>query len=84
MTNPVDKVILTEQLILLGSVAKTKIEAIRIVGQLLVDAQCVTSDFVGSMEAREKIANTYLGSDVAIPHGLVGDKLILNKMPLHA
>lgn len=74
MTNPVEKVILTEQLILLGSVAKTKIEAIRIVGQLLVDAQCVTNDFVGSMEAREKIANTYLGSGVAIPHGLVGDK----------
>lgn len=74
MANPVEKVILTEQLISLGNVPQTKVEAIRTVGQLLVDAGFVDFGFILSMEKREKVSNTYLCSGIAIPHGLVDDK----------
>lgn len=79
MTNPVEKVTLTEQLISLGNAPQTKVEAIRSVGQLLVDASCVDFGFILSMEKREKVANTYLCSGVAIPHGLVEDKSFIHQ-----
>jgi multiphosphoryl transfer protein len=57
----------------------SKIAAIREVGNLLVKNQNIKPGYIDSMLAREKVANTYLGSGVAIPHGLPKDReLILN------
>lgn len=51
-----------------------KAEAIREVGNLLVKSQYIQAGYIDSMLAREKVANTYLGSGVAIPHGLPKDR----------
>src|SRR5512146_2555203 len=54
----------------LGAKAANKTEAIRQAGSLLVNSQYMQPGYVDSMLAREKVANTYLGKGIAIPHGL--------------
>lgn len=61
--------VITPALIALGAAPRTKQEAIRAAGALLVQAGCVDAAYVDSLLAREQEANTYLGSGVAIPHG---------------
>ena len=78
MVNFTENIILTEQLISLGNGSRTKSEAIRAVGQLLVDAGCVDNAFIPSMEKREQASNTYLSVGVAIPHGLVEDRYCIH------
>ena len=78
MVNFTENIILTEQLISLGNGSRTKSEAIRAVGQLLVDAGYVDNAFIPSMEKREQAANTYLSVGVAIPHGLVEDRYCIH------
>jgi len=51
-----------------------KPEAIRLAGQLLVDAGYITPAYVDSLLRREQVANTLLGSGVAIPHGMIEDR----------
>ncbi|PZU07733.1 phosphoenolpyruvate--protein phosphotransferase [Sphingomonas sp.] len=63
-----------EDLIRIDAKASGKEDAIRQAGQLLVAAGCVAPGYEESMIAREAVANTYLGSGVAIPHGLGEDK----------
>lgn len=67
-------VALNEQLIQLNAHPADKKAAIEAVGALLVQAGMVKNDFIHSMMQREAVSNTYLGSGVAIPHGLVEDK----------
>lgn len=66
-------VTLNEQLILLGQVPDTKVNVLRAVGQLLVNAGMVDFSFISSMERREAIANTFLTAGVAVPHCQVED-----------
>ncbi|MBQ4560679.1 MAG: PTS mannitol transporter subunit IICBA [Tyzzerella sp.] len=47
----------------------TKEEAIRAAGKLLVERGCVEPSYVEAMLEREKIATTYMGMGIAIPHG---------------
>ena len=49
--------------------ARTKDDAIREAGQLLVDAGAVTPAYVDAMFEREKSVSTYMGNFLAIPHG---------------
>ena len=51
-----------------------KAEAIQAASNLLVDSQYIQPGYVDSMLAREKVANTYLGNGIAIPHGLPKDR----------
>ncbi|WP_051016472.1 phosphoenolpyruvate--protein phosphotransferase [Bartonella tamiae] len=51
-----------------------KEEAIRAAGALLVKEGAIDPNYVESMLAREKVANTWLGHGVAIPHGMVEDR----------
>jgi phosphocarrier protein FPr len=53
--------------------------AIREVGNLLVNSQYIKPGYIDSMLGREKVANTYLGSGVAIPHGLPKDRELILK-----
>ena len=62
--------ILSQERILLNAVAADRSEAIRKAGELLVDSGCVTPEYVDGMLLRETTMSTYLGSGVAIPHGM--------------
>src|SRR5215211_7293958 len=49
--------------------ARSKDDAIREAGQLLVDAGAVSPAYVDAMFEREKSVTTYMGNFLAIPHG---------------
>ena len=68
-----------DDLVRIDAHAATKEDAIRQAGQLLVAAGCVGAGYEESMIRREAVANTYLGSGVAIPHGLGEDKGLVRK-----
>ncbi len=73
------KLILTESSIKLNAAPSSKTEAIKAVGEILVAAQAVSPDFIDSMQKREAVSNTYLGSGIAIPHGMVEDKSLIKE-----
>ena len=52
-----------------GAKAADKWEAIAESGALLVKGGYVKMDYVDAMAEREKVATTYLGMGIAIPHG---------------
>lgn len=54
-----------------------KADAIRQAGQMLVDAGYIAPAYVESMLHRETVANTFLGSGVAIPHGMIEDRHLI-------
>src|SRR5436853_6358353 len=63
-----------------GAVAESKEDAIRQVAALLARSGCVVSGgYAESMLARERVANTYLGKGIAIPHGLPRDRGMIRK-----
>ncbi|MBG6120499.1 MULTISPECIES: phosphoenolpyruvate--protein phosphotransferase [unclassified Sphingobium] len=62
-----------------NATAASKEDAIRQAGQLLVAAGVAEPDYVRSMLSREDVANTYLGSGVAIPHGLKEDRALVRR-----
>jgi len=49
--------------------ARSKDDAIREAGAILVDAGAVTPDYIDAMFEREKSVSTYMGNYLAIPHG---------------
>src|SRR6266704_6233921 len=57
--------------------ATNKQDAIRQVGQLLVNSGFIDAGYINSMLGREKVANTYLGNGIAIPHGLPEDRELI-------
>jgi phosphoenolpyruvate-protein phosphotransferase len=62
-----------------GAVAESKEDAIRQVADLLARSGCVVPGYAESMLAREKVANTYLGKGVAIPHGMPKDRELIRR-----
>lgn len=70
---------INEQQVRLHSQATTKVEAIQQVGQLLVDSGCIEAGYVNSMLGREKVANTYLGNGITIPHGLPENRDLIKR-----
>lgn len=66
--------ILNEKCILLGAKAADRWTAIREAGRLLAGNGYVDAEYVDAMVEREKIATTYLGVGVAIPHGTADAK----------
>jgi phosphocarrier protein FPr len=57
--------------------ADSKRDAIRKVGQLLVESEHIKPGYIDSMLGREKVANTFLGNGIAIPHGLPKDRELI-------
>ena len=49
--------------------ARSKDDAIREAGEMLVDAGAVTPAYIDSMFDREQSVSTYMGNYLAIPHG---------------
>ncbi|HEX6900379.1 MAG TPA: phosphoenolpyruvate--protein phosphotransferase [Thermoanaerobaculia bacterium] len=62
-----------------GAQAESKEDAIRQVADLLVRSGYIEPGYAESMLAREKVANTYLGHGVAIPHGLPRDRELIRR-----
>ena len=70
---------LTTENVRLRVSAKTKEEAIRAAGQLLVESGCIDPGYIESMLGRERQANTYLSHGIAIPHGMPQDRVLIKK-----
>jgi phosphocarrier protein FPr len=62
--------ILSKDRISLQASATDRSDAIRQAGELLVQSGCVLPEYVEGMLKRETTMSTYLGSGVAIPHGV--------------
>ena len=60
----------SESQVRLGLSASDKTEAIRIAGRAMVDSGLIEPGYIDSMLGREAVSGTYLGSGIAIPHGL--------------
>ena len=60
----------SESQVRLGLSAPNKTEAIRLAGQAMVDGGLIEPGYIDSMLGREAVSSTYLGSGIAIPHGL--------------
>ncbi len=64
-----DRGLLVKEGILLGQKADTKEEAIQAAGELLYKLGYVDASYIPAMQEREKLATTYMGMGIAIPHG---------------
>jgi phosphoenolpyruvate-protein phosphotransferase len=62
-----------------GAQAASKEDAIRQVAGLLVRSGCIEPGYADSMLGRERVANTYLGQGIAIPHGLPKDRELIRR-----
>jgi mannitol/fructose-specific phosphotransferase system IIA component len=71
--------ILTIDRICVDASANEKQEAIRMAGELLIKTGCVSPEYVEGMLAREATMSTYLGSGVAIPHGMFESRAQISK-----
>ncbi|TMC66034.1 MAG: HPr family phosphocarrier protein [Chloroflexi bacterium] len=56
--------VLSASAVVVGAVAKDRIEAIDLVGGMLVAEGCVTPDYVTEMREREGVVSTYLGNGI--------------------
>jgi phosphocarrier protein FPr len=63
----------------LGEVVADKEGAIRRVAGLLAATGHVDPGYAESMLGREKVANTYLGGGIAIPHGMLKDREMISR-----
>lgn len=61
--------VMTRSQIKVPGQARSKDDAIREAGQLLVDAGAVSPAYVEAMFERERSVSTYMGNFLAIPHG---------------
>ncbi|GGF23451.1 mannitol-specific phosphotransferase enzyme IIA component [Halobacillus andaensis] len=61
--------ILTTNNIELNVGLSNKEEAIRFTGKILQDQGYVSSDYIDEMLKREELTSTFMGNQVAIPHG---------------
>jgi len=62
--------LLTPELVRLGAAPSNKDTTIREAAQMLIAAGCVDAEYAASMLERERVADTFLGHGVVIPHGL--------------
>ena len=66
---PQDDSLLREENIFLNQRFANKEEAIRFAGRALVEAGYAEESYIEAMIERDKMTSTYMGNDVAIPHG---------------
>ncbi|MBS4206616.1 PTS sugar transporter subunit IIA [Bacillus sp. FJAT-50079] len=64
------KSIFDEKNIQMNASFNNKTEAIKAAGEILVNNDYVTEDYILDMLQREEIMSTYMGNHVSIPHGV--------------
>lgn len=67
--SPEPRAILEPSAVRLGLVAKDKADALRQCGAVLVEIGAASSAYADALLEREESVSTYIGEDVAIPHG---------------
>ena len=68
------KELLYRENVKVGCKADTQENVIRQVGQMLIDSGYVDQPYVDAMLEREKSFSTYMGNDLALPHGVESAK----------
>ncbi|WP_049222187.1 PTS sugar transporter subunit IIA, partial [Enterococcus avium] len=63
--------IFKDENIQLNQYYENKIEAILAAGKILVENGYVEESYLQDMLAREEEVSTYIGNNIAIPHGIV-------------
>ncbi|WP_430780315.1 PTS sugar transporter subunit IIA [Actinoplanes sp. G11-F43] len=71
--------LLSPRAIRLGETEKTRDDAIRRCGEVLVEVGAVEPGYVDTMLAREQSISTYVGEGVAIPHGTLAGKDLVKR-----
>jgi len=66
----------------LGAAPHNREDAVRAAGALLAQTGHVLPAYVDSLLQREKLANTFLGQGVAIPHGMIEDRHLVQSTGL--
>jgi len=61
--------VLTLSQVKVPGTARSKDDAIREAGEILIEAGAVDPAYIDSMFEREKSVSTYMGNYLAIPHG---------------
>ncbi|MDF0541244.1 phosphoenolpyruvate--protein phosphotransferase [Sphingobium sp. H39-3-25] len=79
MSTTTTELLLPRELVRINAQASGKADAIAQAAQLLVGGGSVDPAYADSMLRREAVANTYLGSGVAIPHGMGEDRDLVRR-----
>ncbi|MDD9267278.1 PTS sugar transporter subunit IIA [Paenibacillus sp. GCM10023248] len=74
--------ILSVEKVKLNAQPQDKFEAIRMAGQLLVDAGHASEAYIEKMLEREATLSTYMGNGLAIPHGTQDSKALIRSTGL--
>jgi PTS system mannitol-specific IIA component len=74
--------ILSREQIRINVQVSNKTEAIRLVGQLLVDSGHVPATYIDFMLKRDEDLSTYMGAGLAIPHGTNDAKKLIHSTGL--
>lgn len=74
--------VLTTDKVKLNVHAKDKYEVIRLVGKMLADAGHVPVEYIEHMIEREDSLSTYMGGNLAIPHGTNESKALIRSTGL--
>jgi PTS system mannitol-specific IIA component len=74
--------VLTLDQIKVPGAARSKDDAIRESGEMLVDAGAVSPEYIDAMFEREKSVSTYMGNYLAIPHGTNESKDLIKRSAL--
>ena len=56
-----------------------KEQVITKLGEILYDAGCIEKEYIQGMLDKEGVFNTFMGNDVAIPHGIEESKVYVKK-----
>ncbi|MFI5838727.1 PTS sugar transporter subunit IIA [Catenuloplanes sp. NPDC051500] len=71
--------LLDRRAIRLDAVAADRDAAIRLCGETLVAIGAAEAGYIDTMLAREQSVSTFVGEGVAIPHGTLGGKELVNR-----
>jgi PTS system mannitol-specific IIA component len=74
--------VLTLSQVKVPGTARSKDDAIREAGEILVEADAVDPAYIDSMFEREKSVSTYMGNYLAIPHGTNDSKDTIKRSAL--
>lgn len=71
--------VLRKENIITGVTGLNKEQVIKKLGQMLYDSGCIGEEYIQGMLDKEKVFNTFMGNEVAIPHGIEETKKYVKK-----